>query len=96
MENALGGHELVAQMADFGGRARLFPLPNLVFMSDYSFFLPQGGMAPNAVNGFVIGIKVTDTVSAVPEPSSMSLAALGAALMGGVGLWRLRARPWSR
>jgi hypothetical protein len=65
------------------------PLPNLIYMSDYSYYLPQGGMNPNAVNGFVIGMQVTS--SAIPEPSSLCLAAAAAA-MGGFALVRPKAR----
>jgi hypothetical protein len=65
-------------------------LPNLLFSSPYSF-ISSGGMDVSAVNGFVIGIQVTNT-TAVPEPSSLCLAALGAAIMGGPALIRHRRR----
>ena len=63
------------------------PLPNLVAITPYSF-ISAGGMDPNAVNGFVIGLKVT--ASAVPEPASLSLLGTGAMAMGVFALRRRR------
>ena len=65
-------------------------LPNLTLVSPYSH-ISAGGMNPNAVNGFVIGLEVTNTQS-VPEPSSLCLGAIGAALAGGAALSRRRTR----
>jgi hypothetical protein len=66
---------------------------DLLFLDPYSSFISEGGMNPNAINGFVIGIQVTN--SAVPEPSSLCLGALGAVVAGGGALarrWRLTRR----
>jgi PEP-CTERM motif-containing protein len=65
-------------------------LPGLVFVSPYSH-IAAGGMDPSAVNGFVIGLEVTNSQS-VPEPSSLCLGAIGAALAGGAALGRRRTR----
>jgi len=67
-------------------------LPDLVLVSPYSH-ISAGGMDPNAVNGFVIGIQVTNS-SAVPEPSSLCLGAIGAVVAAGSALARRsRRRP---
>lgn len=68
------------------------PLPNLIEIGPYSG-ISAGGMDPNAVNGFVLGLKVTTT--SVPEPSSLYLTVVGVATIGGIALARrtLRARP---
>ena len=61
---------------------------NLLFLDPYSDFINQGGMNPNLINGFVIGIQVTN--SAVPEPSSLCLGAIGAVVAGGAAVARRR------
>lgn len=66
------------------------PLSSLLYFSDYSYYLSQGGMNPNAVNSFVIGMEVSNT--SVPEPSSLCLAAAAAAVTGGFALVRRKAR----
>jgi len=67
----------------------LLELPDLLLFSPYSLFVSRGGMDVNADNGFVIGLQVTN--SSVPEPSSLCLGAIGAAVAGGVALgWRRR------
>jgi hypothetical protein len=60
-------------------------LPQLIVVSPYSH-ISAGGMNPNAVNGFVIGLQVTN--SAVPEPSSLCLGLIAAAIFGGPALAR--------
>ena len=66
-------------------------LPNLIEIGPYSG-ISAGGMNPNAVNGFVMGLKVT--ASAVPEPSSICLAATAAMAVGASSL--MRRRLWRR
>ncbi len=61
-------------------------LPNLVSFDPFSYYIGQGGMNANAINGFVIGIQVTN--ASVPEPSSLCLGAIGAIVAGGATLAR--------
>jgi len=65
-------------------------LPNLTYVTPYSA-ISEGGMNPNAVNGFVTGLQVTN--SSVPEPSSLCLGAIGAVVAAGAVLARRRRRP---
>ena len=80
---------------EFGGPivsgTTTLPLPNLVEISPYSF-ISAGGMDPNAVNGFVIGLEVTRTI-ATPEPSTLGLGVIGAVVAGGAVLVRRSRRP---
>ncbi len=58
-------------------------LPDLVLVSPYSH-ISAGGMNRNAVNGFVIGLQVTNSSISVPEPSSLYLGAIGAVIAAAV------------
>lgn len=58
------------------------------FISPYSF-ISAGGMDPNKVNGFHVGIRETN-VPSVPEPSSLALAGGGAVGLIGFALRRRR------
>jgi hypothetical protein len=55
-------------------------LTDLVYFDPYSYYIGLGGMNPSAINGFVIGMQVTD--ASVPEPSSLALALAGLASGG--------------
>ena len=56
-----------------------------LFVTPYSA-IAGGGMNINKVNGIVIGLQVTD--ASVPEPSSLTLGALGAVAIGGIAWGR--------
>jgi hypothetical protein len=66
------------------------PLPTLIEVGPYSE-ISAGGMDPTAVNGFVLGLKVT--ASAVPEPSSLCLLATASAAIAGSALVRRKLKP---
>jgi hypothetical protein len=57
------------------------------FVSPYSL-IASGGMDPNSVNGFTMGIQITN----VPEPSSLTLTAIGSVVAGGAVMSRRRNR----
>ena len=59
---------------------------NLLYFDPYDYFIGLGGMNANAINGFVVGIEVTN--SSVPEPSSLCLGAIGAVVAGAAALAR--------
>jgi hypothetical protein len=61
---------------------------DLLFFDPYSDFITEGGMNPSAINGFVVGIQVTN--SAVPEPSSLCLGAIGVVVACGAAVARHR------
>jgi hypothetical protein len=60
---------------------------SLTAVNPYSF-ISAGGMDPTTVNGFVMGSLLTS--AAVPEPSSLALAAIGALFVGGASFRRRR------
>jgi hypothetical protein len=60
---------------------------SLTSVSPYSY-ISAGGMDPTTVNGFVMGSLLT--TASVPEPSSLTLAAIGALILGGAAIRRQR------
>jgi hypothetical protein len=63
-----------------------FNLPNLIFVSPYSF-VSAGGINPSTANGFNAGLHFTAVnPTAVPEPGSLSLLGVGG--LGLLGWWR--------
>ena len=69
------------------------PLSFDAFLTNYAAGIAQGNMDINQINGFVVGAHLTTAVGAelVPEPSSITMLAIGGIALCGYG-WRRKHR----